>query len=210
MLFFITTGQVFSHAVSMYNSMIRALAILCKLNSLKLSDKQLLDFCLCRLDLTHQVCPSCGSSGTHAIYSSYKRTMITFTGGHRENIEITLPRIKCHCGHTHAIIPDVLIPYGSYSLRFILIVLYRYLLRSCSVAELCDKYQISRSTLYEWIHLFIAHFNLFVDKLNEIEVLCQSALNRIRNVISFPHSFSSRFKHSFMQPFHVTTNSKIT
>jgi len=182
--------------------MIRALSILCKLNSIKLSDKQLFDICLCHLDITHQTCPYCGSCSNHIIYSYYKRTMITFQGGHRENLEVTIPRIKCHCGHTHAIIPDVLIPYGSYSLRFILIVLYKYLVRSCSINELCEKYQISKSTLYEWIHLFICHFNLWAGKINEIKSLCLSAVASIRSQDSFPNKFFLVFKQSFMQPRH--------
>ena len=190
--------------------MIRALALLCKLNSIKLSDKQLFDICLNHLDITHQVCPCCGSRSNHCIYSSYNRTMITFIGGHRENLEVTIPRIKCHCGHTHAIIPDVLIPYASYSLRFILVILFKYLVRSCSVMELCDKYQISISTLYEWIHLFINHFNLWVGKISELDSLCLEALDFVKSVDSFPSQFFFAFKFSFMQPHHITTNSGIT
>ena len=189
--------------------MIRALAILCKLNSIKLSDKQLFDMCLSHPDLTHQVCPCCGSCSNHSIYSSYKRTMITFSGGHRTNLEVSIPRIKCHCGHTHAIIPDVLIPYGSYSLRFILIVLFKYLVRSSSIAELCDKYQISRSTLYEWIHLFIHHFNLWIGKIGEIKSLCLSAIRTIRTFEGFPNHFFRSFRHSFMQPRPKATSSVI-
>lgn len=201
---------MFSHAISMYTTMIRALAILCKLNSIKLSDKQLFDLCLSNLDISHQVCPCCGSCGPHSIYSSYNRTMITFSGGHRANLEVSIPRIKCHCGHTHAIIPDVLIPYGSYSLRFILIVLFKYLVRSCSISELCDKYQISKSTLYEWIHLFINHFNLWSGRINEIKVLCLSAISTIKSYECLPNQFFLTFRHSFMQSRHKTTLSVIT
>lgn len=194
----------------MHTTMIRALAILCKLNSIKLSDKQLFDVCLFHLDIIHQTCPCCGSSSNHSIYSSYKRTMITFCGGHRENLEVTIPRIKCNCGHTHAIIPDVLIPYGSYSLRFILVVLFKYLVRSCSINELCDKYQISKSTLYEWIHLFINHFNLWAGKINEIKFLTLSAIATIRSYECFPNKFFLSFKQSFLQPHRKTTGYYIT
>ena len=67
--------------------MIRAFYIFCKLNLIKISDKDI-----------------------------YDRNMITISEGLRLNLTVSVPRIKCGCGRTHAIIPDILIPYGSYSL----------------------------------------------------------------------------------------------
>ncbi|WP_276624136.1 DUF6431 domain-containing protein [Syntrophomonas wolfei] len=58
------------------------------------------------------------------------------------------------CGHTHAILPEVIIPYRSYSILFILTVLRDYYTRSDDIWEIGDKYQIAVSTLYLWIHLF--------------------------------------------------------
>ena len=185
--------------------MIRALAILCKLNSLKLSDKQLFDACLAKLDLTHCTCPSCGSSHCHSFHSCYERTMISIVDNHRANIQVSVPRIKCHCGHTHAVLPDILIPYGSYTIRFILIVLSRYLIRHCTVSELCDFYQISKSTLYEWIHLFLTHHNLLVGIMDSINHISLTAVSFVMDVPQLAFSFYNSFRFSFLQARSQTT-----
>lgn len=199
------TGYI-SVSMSYPSTMLRAFTLLCKLNSYKLSDKVLFDVTLAHLDLVHQTCPCCGSSTNHKIYSSYERNMISISNGSRKNYTVTIPRIKCHCGHTHAILPDVLIPYGSYSLRFILLVLCEYLNRRCSVEDLCYKYEIVKSTLYSWIHLFIDHHNLLAGILNSIDKLCLSAIDWVYSFTSLSLEFFSSFHFSFLQPHHVTTD----
>ena len=190
--------------------MVRAFTLLCKLNSFKLSDKVLLDISISHTDLARQTCPFCGSCSNHTIYSSYQRDLISFYEGERHNDTVTIPRIKCHCGHTHAILPDVLIPYGSFSLRFILFVLCDYLTRHCSVEELCLKYQISQSTLYKWIHLFIEHFNLLLGILESINSLSLDALDQICSYEALTYSFFNRFRFSFLQPYVPATFSDTT
>lgn len=203
------TGYI---SVSMSHSsfMVRAFSLLCKLNSYKLSDKVLFNLSLARLDLVHQTCPCCGSNTNHTIYSSYSRDMIVFSEGIRKDYTVSIPRIKCHCGHTHAVLPDVLIPYGSYSLRFILQVLCEYLCKHCTVEDLCLRFQISKSTLYGWIHLFLKHHNLLTGILHEIDSLCLDALSRISSYENLTRDFYQRFRFSFMQPHHLTTVSDTT
>jgi len=68
---------------------------------------------------------------------------------------ISVPRYICDsCGHTHALLPSCLIPYKSYSLRFLLIVLRTYFIRSCPVEQICAYYGITVSMLYRWLRLF--------------------------------------------------------
>ena len=62
---------------------------------------------------------------------SYRRIMISVSSGEREEISITILRIH-HIDpdgiHSYpALIPDILIPYGSYTIRFVLTLLYSYL-----------------------------------------------------------------------------------
>ena len=185
--------------------MVRAFTLLCKLNSYKLSDKVLFDVSMAHLDFIHQTCPCCGSTSNHKIYSAYDRCMITFENGARKDYTVTIPRIKCNCGHTHAVLPDLLIPYGSYSLRFILLVLSEYLIKKSSVEELCLKYQIVKSTLYAWCHLFLEHHNLLAGLLHSVEKLSVDTVSWISSYDSLTQVFYNRFKFSFLQPHHLTT-----
>ena len=186
--------------------MIRAFYIFCKLNLIKISDKDIFDKCIASIDLHHQICPYCGCNNNHTLHSYYDRNMITISEGLRFNLTVSVPRIKCSCGRTHAIIPDIIIPYGSYSLRFIITVLRSYLTRNCSINELCDKFEISKSTLYDWIHLFVEHYNLWVGAINEIYALTLKAINFILDTSNFTSSFFKKFKFSFLRPYHIATD----
>lgn len=114
--------------------------------------------------------------------------------------ELLIPRVVCgSCCHSHAFLPDVLIPFSSYSLRFILTVLVEYLGRSCTVAALCEKWQLAISTLYSWIHLFLDHFNAFFDILDHILWITEEALTAVMDYEQFPAVFFARFGFSFLQ-----------
>ena len=129
--------------------MIRAKSISGKLNLINISDQQLFDCCIADFNPSMHICPNCGAIGWFSHAASYERTMITVIRGKRQEISVAVPRLKCEsCSHTHAILPDCLIPFGSYSVRFVLQILLTYLNRNCTVAALCDKWQISISTLY--------------------------------------------------------------
>ena len=114
--------------------------------------------------------------------------------------EVLIPLYQCpSCGHSHAILPDVLIPFGSYTLRFILTVLKAYLERTCTVRILCEHWKIAVSTLYGWIHCFAAHFSIWRSIFFHISWVTKQALNQVEEEESFPSAFSSRFGFSFLQ-----------
>ena len=62
----------------------------------------------------HQLtCPCCGHSGClekHAYYCRY-----IFAGGKKTRLYIL--RLKCSCGHTHALLPSSVIPYSHILLK---------------------------------------------------------------------------------------------
>ena len=69
---------------------------------------------------------------------------------------VQIRRVRCgSCGHTHAILPDHIVPYSTYSLQFILRVLAEYFLGLRTVEQLCRRYAISASMLYQWKALFL-------------------------------------------------------
>ena len=118
---------------------------------------------------------------------------------------LTIERVMCaSCGCTHALLYDVLIPYGSYSLRFILYVLRAYLNRNGTVAALCGRFSIAVSTLYAWIDLFNEHANLWLTVLERISRVSLQVLDFFENIDTLPFSFFRRYGFSFLQN-HRTT-----
>lgn len=148
--------------------MIRAFTLFCKLNLIKLSAKQL--FLQSMQDFSsHDLhCPHCGAKHPQwDYYASYERYLISFEHSESVCCVITITRLICSsCKRTHAVLPDILIPYGSYSLLFILNLLRDYFTGSLTVQELCDRYQISVSTLYAWKRLFYTHKKLWLGVLD--------------------------------------------
>lgn len=180
--------------------MIREIAIFIKLNQLNFSDQQLFDYAVSSFNSSKCSCPKCSALGHMDPFSSYQRDLITVSDGKRIESSLIVPRFLCtSCGHTHAILPDVLIPYSSYSLKFILTVLLEYLQHKRTVTALCAHWEISVSTLYDWIHLFLEHYNSWCRSLDRILWISHKAVSSVCNTESFPSRFFAQFRFSFLQ-----------
>jgi len=185
--------------------MIRQETIFSKLFLIKISDLKLLDAMQPRYD----ACPSCGAAGRCSPHGPYLRCMISICDGARKEHEISVPRVICgSCGSTHALLADVLIPYSSYSLRFILHVLRAYFYRNCTVEALCERFSIAISTLYEWMHLFKTHANLWLSALQQILLATAEALDCFEDIQMLPSSFFRRYGFSFLQSRRATRCSR--
>lgn len=170
-----------------YRIMIRLFTIFCKLNFKILSAKDLFlqameDFSPDKLPSVKLTCPICGAKHPAWTYhDSYPRYLISFENGVPVTYTIDITRIICSsCQHTHAILPEIIIPHSSYSLIFVLSVLKDYFTR-VPVKTLCEKYQISLSTLYAWKKLFLQHKKLWMGILEDI---CTDSLEFLSSI---PH-----------------------
>ena len=71
-------------------------------------------------------CPSCGAKGQCSIFAYYERGIVEINDGRISFRTIRILRVICSCRHTHAVIPDFIIPYRRCSLPFILYILHLY------------------------------------------------------------------------------------
>lgn len=115
-----------------------------------------------------------------------------------------MERVRCRsCGHTHAVLPDWLIPYSTYSLRFILRVLAAYYLGCKTVEELCRRYAISASMLYEWKRLFLEHKEMWLGVLEDKETGPAWFIRRLFTLAEYSTGFGKPFyiktARSFLQ-----------
>jgi hypothetical protein len=145
-------------------------------------------------------CPTCKARKCLKRHGSYERFMIILEDGQRVDTVVEIKRVMClSCGHTHALLPDLLIPYGSYTLRFILHVIRAYLKRTGTVAELCEYYRISPTTLYAWKKRLLSHANLYLDALDRMLTLTLRTIGLISDIPALPSSFYERHGFSFLQ-----------
>ena len=185
--------------------------LFCKLTRLKISSASLFaafmsDFCP-----EKEICPFCGVSGFCRCHDSYERNLIDFSNGKTRSEKITVQRVICRkCRHTHAVLPDVMIPYRQYSLLFVLRVLMEYFLRRQTVAGLCDRFEITVAVLYRWRALFLrqhAQWLQYLGKLEQVGQLGSPGQYRFleaifpagRTHLSFAHMENMRLPEPFLR-----------
>lgn len=174
--------------------------LLCKLKELHISDAELLEQAGRYEKIDTIRCPNCKKKGLFRRITPYERVMISMVKGKRQVQNVKVPRIKCtHCGKTESLLADILIPFSSYSLTFILQTLQDYLKRSGSVVAFCAEREISISTLYTWRKLFQQHYNLWFHSVQKICCVTQKSIVNIQNISCFPSAFQTKFHCVFMQ-----------
>lgn len=105
-----------------------------------------------------QRCPHCKSTGNCTSHASYERSLVSFEHGKVVYRRLVILRVICiSCNRTHAILPDVIIPYGSYSLSYILQLMKDYYTGSLTVEQLCERFQLSVSTFYRLKQTYLSH-----------------------------------------------------
>ena len=166
------------HSINYNENMIREFTVFCKLNYIKLTALQLYEQFMDNFRIEDCVCPTCGAKHTCCYHDSYERYLISYQPGKPIYDHISTLRVNCEsCGHTHAILPEAIIPYRSYSILFILTVLRDYYTRCDNIQKICDKYQIAVSTLYQWKHLFHRHKKLWLGILEDMATQASNFLD---------------------------------
>ena len=90
------------------------------LASLRISDAELVRHALKSLSVKRLLCNSCNQTGRLKIQSHYHRYCIHAVNGRRIEETVSIPLLVCSsCGASQAVLPDALIPFGSYSVRFV-------------------------------------------------------------------------------------------
>jgi transposase-like protein len=149
------------------------------------------------------ICPFCKAKDTLSYHAQYRRDLIVYESDQIYCHSICVQRFICSsCDRTHAVLPPVLVPYGSYSLLFILHVLREYFTgRFSCVRDLCKRFSISVSTLYAWKSLFLKHKALWLGVLQNLCVAASRFLDEIlvADLDLFLCSFFDMFAFSFLQ-----------
>lgn len=183
--------------------MIREKSLLCKIIRIKSSSKDLFDSYMNRFQPETETCPCCGSKGNCSIHAYYGRRIIDFKAGRKSVDDVCVLRVICgSCGHTHAILPDTIIPYDRYGIFFILRVLAERFLLGLAVEQICERFSITRNQFYKWLHLWCAHKEEWLGLLTSAETTDGAFLKTLAGMPSFS-SFTSAFirltAHSFLQ-----------
>ncbi len=147
-------------------------------------------------------CPSCSAKGALSVFAHYERYLVEWDGKGPSTHTVKVVRYRCaSCGRTHAGLPSCIVPYKSYTLRFILTVLRDYFTRISAVERICQRYGISATTLYRWSMLFKKQKGLWLGVLEDAACHAVDFLEGMEGV--FLMEFCRRFGHSFLGCMHT-------
>jgi hypothetical protein len=187
--------------------MIRVFKLFCKINFINISALDFFLKSISELKIFKTKCPFCKTKypGWKS-HSDYSRYLVSYEKGQVVSYQITIDRYMCSsCGHTHALLPEIIIPYRSYSFIFVISVMRDYYKKTLRVVEICNKYNISVSTLYSWKKLFHEHKKLW---LGLLEDACISHMKFVDSfftgtLLYFLEEFFQASGISFMQRTHI-------
>lgn len=132
----------------------------------------------------------------------YERDFISYEEGSVACYRITIQCVECSsCGHSHALEPSVIVPYSSYSLGFLLHLLYAKLTGVFPTVEsLCSHFDISVSTYYRIYKRFLED-RILMKQIMEAVGILQFGENNRHMFHAFLAEYFKCSGRSFLQPY---------
>lgn len=146
-------------------------------------------------------CPHCGASAASMHKDGcYQRDLICYEHDQPVYHKVTIQCVECTCGHSHALEPAVIVPYSSFSLGFLLAVVYaRITGRFVGVEELCSHFSISQSTFYRIYKRFLVDAPQLIKALGEMLSFREICLLPFPILHAGIHAYADQCGHSFLQ-----------
>lgn len=182
--------------------MIREKALFCKLFHDKKSSFDRFNGYMAAYRPELETCPCCKCKGKCRIHAYYKRYILDFRKGTPYCQQIRVMRVMCECGHTHAILPDFIVPYCQLSVKYLLQILFAFYIRHKSIVQICQYYGITAERLYQLKNLFETHKQLWLGRMAAAE---EKSADFIRSLVLEPdisgylHDFYLLTSISFLQ-----------
>lgn len=108
-------------------------------------------------DVYPNKCPSCGAKYKLVKYGSYHRNISCIIDDTIENYFVSVHRIICtSCNHTHALLPNFIVPYKIMALSSIAIIVKRA--TASSAYKLANTLNLSFQAIYAFIACIFSFF----------------------------------------------------
>ncbi len=128
-------------------------------------------------DIDKNVCPCCKAKNKLIKYGKYDRNVSFLVNDCVENYSVAVQRVICNsCEHTHALLPNFIVPYKIISLFSIAQIVQRASISS--VYKLAEIINLSFQVIYTYIAIVSAFFEEFKILNNSKEYCCTENFNQ--------------------------------
>ena len=146
------------------------------------------------LNLFRLECNHCHCRGECVRHAYYTRQYVLEPHDLEEGTRIRILRVKCkHCGRTHAILPEEIVPYQKYTLSFIGTALDRHYTSGQTVEAVCDAMEIEPVLLYRWKKRFQEQKDRYLGRLESGKLNVREALGKLFGLKDYVLEFAGTF-----------------
>ncbi len=128
-------------------------------------------------DIDKNVCPCCKAKNKLIKYGKYDRNVSVLVNDCVENYNVSVQRVICNsCEHTHALLPNFIVPY-----KIISLVSIAQIVQKASVSsayKLAEIIKLSFQMIYTYIAIVLAFFDDFKILNNSKEYCCSENFNQ--------------------------------
>ena len=111
-------------------------------------------------DIDRNVCPCCHAKGKLIKYGTYERNISILIDNDIENYRVSIQRVICtSCNHTHALLPNFIVPYKIMAIFSIAQIVKRASISSAY--KLAETINLSVQMIYSYIAIVLAFFDNF-------------------------------------------------
>lgn len=111
-------------------------------------------------DVHKNICPCCHARNKLIKYGKYERNISILIDDYIENYSVSIQRLICNsCNHTHALLPNFVVPYKIMAIFSIAKIVQRASISSAY--KLADIINLSIQMIYTYIAIVLAFFDDF-------------------------------------------------
>ncbi len=128
-------------------------------------------------DIHKNVCPCCHAKNKLIKYGKYNRNISFLIDNSIENYNVSVQRVICNsCNHTHALLPNFIVPYKIMALFSIAQIVQKASISSAY--KLAEIIKLSVQMIYTYIAVVLAFFDDFKILNNSKEYYCTQNFNQ--------------------------------
>ena len=111
-------------------------------------------------DIHRNICPCCHAKNKLIKYGKYERNISILIDDNVENYSVSVQRVICNsCNHTHALLPNFIVPYKIMALFSIAKIVQRASISSAY--KLAEVINLSVQMIYTYMAIVLAFFDDF-------------------------------------------------